>query len=74
MGKEGEDESLPTAEVVVDLAQRYAGAVGHAACGQVGMAIGEQAFVCGLDELAAGLARHRHLHPSEPLVGRSTEC
>ena len=74
MGEEGEHESLPTAEVVVDLAQRYAGALGHAARGQVGVAVGEQACVCGPDELAAGLACHRHLHPLEPLVGRSTEC
>ena len=71
MGQQGEDETLPTAEVVVDLAQRDAGAVGDAAGRQVGVPVGEQGSPGRLDEPCRRVVQARATSRANPLsVGR----
>jgi hypothetical protein len=72
--EQGHDDAALAAEVVVDLAERHAGAVGDPAGGQVDVPVGEQARPGGLhDSGGRVVGQDRALPSTRVLFGRSTE-
>src|SRR5918999_2092662 len=60
LAEQGDDERALGAEVVVQLAQRHPGLLGHLPGRQAGVAVGQQPAPGGLDDARAGVGRHVH--------------
>src|SRR5215217_2690107 len=74
--EQGQDESALGAEVVVQLAQRHPGLLGHLSGRQAGVAVGQHPDPGGVEDASAGI--DRHVHHGTPLVdttsvGRTTD-
>jgi hypothetical protein len=68
--EDGEEEALLRPEVVVELAQRHAGGLGHLAGGETAVAVGEQAGARRLDDLGSGISVGRP-HGAHPVTDGS---